>query len=96
MSDRIEPLDQGAATGTLSFEVTNVTRDDFVTVSDVQPTLPARAVAHALAAKMLLPQNTPWALRDEDTSVYLDDETAIGEQVSPGARLTVTPKAHLG
>jgi hypothetical protein len=43
-----------------------------------------------------LPENVPWALRDEQTSAYLDDARPIGEQLHPGARVTVTPKTHLG
>jgi hypothetical protein len=96
INEGIEARPQSPPPGALSFEVTNVTMHDSFTVSDVQPSLPARALAEALAAKMSLPQNTPWALRDDTTSEYLDDEKPIGEQVSPGARLTVTPKAHLG
>jgi len=87
---------EGSITSTLSFDVSNVTMDDSFTVRDVQASLPARAVAESLAVQMALPQNTPWALRDDETCVYLDDDLSIGEQISPGASLTVTPKTHLG
>jgi hypothetical protein len=85
------------ATGpVISFEATNCTGTETVSVTNVQATLPAGAVAAALADKMSLPPNTPWALRDDSRGVFLDDAKSIGEQVAPGAKLTVTPKAHLG
>ena len=94
--DAIEAVSGGVGTETLSFEVSNVTMDDAFTVNGVQASLPAGVVAQALAVQMSLPQNTPWALRDDQTSMYLEDDKPIGQQVVPGARLTVTPKAHLG
>ena len=82
---------------TLSFEATDVTGLRPVQVSDVQRSLPAGAVARALAAQMSLPDNVTWALRRDDTTgAYLDDEVPIGDQIEPDARLTVTPKTHLG
>jgi len=80
----------------ISFEVTNCTGTETVNVTGVQTTLPAGAVAAAVADKMSLPPNTPWALRDDTQGTFLDDDKPIGEQVAPGAKLTVTPKAHLG
>ena len=80
----------------LSFEVTDVTGTHTVVASDVQPSLPAGAVANALANRMSLPADVPWALRDDRTSVFLDDSLAIGDQIETDARLTVTPKTHLG
>ncbi|MBM4018185.1 MAG: hypothetical protein FJ288_07625 [Planctomycetes bacterium] len=85
-----------AAGSVINFEVTNCTGTETVNVTGVQATLPAGAVAAAVADRMSLPPNTPWALRDDSRGVFLEDEKAIGEQVVPGARLTVTPKAHLG
>jgi hypothetical protein len=79
-----------------SFEAADVTGMHRVVASDVQGSLPAGAVARALAARMALPDNVPWALRDEQTSAYLDDARPIGEQIATGAKVTVTPKTHLG
>jgi hypothetical protein len=63
----------------------------------VSPSTPAHSVARAAAARMSLPQDTPWLLRDEQTGAYLDDQKPIGDQVArTGSRLTVTPRAHLG
>lgn len=81
---------------TLGFEATDVTGMHHVAARDVQRRLPAGAVARALASRMALPDNVPWALRDEATSAYLDDDRPIGDQIEPEARLTLTPKTHLG
>jgi hypothetical protein len=43
-----------------------------------------------------LPDNVPWALRDDSTGSYLDPEEEIGKQISPGSTVAVTPKTHLG
>ena len=80
----------------LSFEAGDVTGTHSVIANDVQKTLPAGTVARALAARMSLPQNVPWALRNESTSTYLEDDKPIGDQLEPGAKVTVTPKTHLG
>jgi hypothetical protein len=82
--------------GTLRLEATDVTGTHTLVASDVQKTLPVGAVTRALASRMSLPANVPWALRDESTSVYLDDTRPIGDQIAPGARVTITPKTHLG
>ena len=81
---------------TLDFQVTDVTGNRQLDVSDVQATTPAGAVATALAERMALPDNVPWSLRDSRSRV-LDDRQPIGDQIGvSGERLTVTPKAHLG
>ena len=84
------------AAATFSFEASDVTGMHRVVASDVQRNLPAGAVARALAVRMSLPENVPWALRDETTSAFLDDDKPIGEQIELGAKVTVTPKTHLG
>ena len=85
--DRDEPL---------SFEVSDVTGTHNYVARGVEPALPAGAVARSLAEQMSLPANVPWALRDDDTSVYLDDDRPIGEQLGPNAKATISPKTHLG
>jgi len=80
----------------LEFEVTDVTGTHSVVAKDVEPTLPAGAVASALASRMSLPSDVPWALRDDRSSAFLDDSVAIGDQIQTNARLTVFPKSHLG
>jgi hypothetical protein len=59
-------------------------------------TAPASAVARALADRMRLPDDVSYALRDENSGAFLDENRPIGDQVRPGSRVTMTPKAHLG
>jgi hypothetical protein len=88
----------GAGTDVVRFEAADVTGTHRVVVDQVQASLPAGAVAQALAARMALPENVPWGLRDDSSCAYLDDQRPIGEQLRTGAdaKLTVTPKTHLG
>jgi hypothetical protein len=81
---------------TFTLEAMDVTGTQRVTAEDIQPSLPAESVARALAARMALPQNVPWALRSDTTGAFLEDRTPIGEQIEPGAQVTVVPKTHLG
>lgn len=60
-----------------------------------QRATPANAVAESLAEMLGMPADVPWALRDDRSSVYLDDRP-IGDQIEPGAQITVTPRTHLG
>jgi hypothetical protein len=80
----------------LTFEVTDVTESYQVTVSDVQRDLPAGAVAQTLAARLSLAEDVPWALRDDATGAFLEDDRAIGDQLTANAHVTITPKTHLG
>ena len=63
---------------------------------DVIPNLRAGDVTDSIVSLMSLPADVPWALRDDGSSVYLDSERPIGDQIEPGARVTITPKTHLG
>ena len=63
--------------------------------ADLQPTAPAGAVAQTLAQRMELPLDVPWALRN-DRGAFLDDDRQIGEQLKADAKVTLTPKTHLG
>lgn len=85
--------DSGRA-ATLAFEARSVAGHRRLDVSDVQPEMPAGRLAAALAESMGMPADVPWALRAG--SELLDDERPIGEQITPGERVTVMPKAHLG
>ena len=83
------------STPTLSLHVTDVTGTRNLPV-EVQRGLPAGAVARSLAARMRLDVSVPWALRDDASCTYLDDELPIGDQLEAEARATLTPKTHLG
>jgi hypothetical protein len=88
--------ESSGSTATLCLEATDVTGTHSVRVSDVQPAVPAGALASAIAARMSLPESVPWALRDDLSSMFLDDAAPIGEQIRSEAHLTLTPRTHLG
>ena len=81
---------------TIDFQASEVTGTRTIEARGVQRTLPAGSVAKALAARMSLPDDVPWGLRDDETSVYLDDSRPIGEQVRPKGRVVLSPRTHLG
>lgn len=83
------------STPTLSLHVTDVTGTRDLPV-EVQRGLPAGEVARSLASRMQLDGSVPWALRDDRSCTYLDDERPIGDQLEPEAQATLTPKTHLG
>jgi hypothetical protein len=85
-----------AASPTFSFRAEDVTGTFTIDAHDVQRSAPAGAVASALARQLSLPESVAWTLRSETTGAFLDDNRAIGEQLEPGARTTLTPKSHLG
>lgn len=95
MATRQEPAVSADNGDVLSLELADVTGSHSVVANDVQRALPAGAVARATANRFSLPENTPWALHD-DQGAFLDDEVAIGDQVDSGAKLWISPKAHLG
>ena len=78
----------------ITFEATSVTSNEAIEVS-FQRTAPAEAVARSLAHMLNMPTDSPYGLREDTESVYLDARP-IGEQLEPGARVTLTPKSHLG
>ena len=69
-------------------------------VVELDPQLRVGTVAETVAARLSLPADTAWALRDESTAAFLDDEKAIGDALETldetEPALVVTPKAHLG
>ena len=79
----------------LKLATRDVTGTHSFTVEDLDPGLPAGALARSLVSEMQLPADVPWALRSDTTSVFLDDDVAIGDQVEPDDSLTVTPRSHL-
>jgi hypothetical protein len=83
-----------ASSEMLLFQATNVTGTQEIPF-EFGRNLPARAVTDSIASRMALPEDVPWTLRDDDSSAYLDEERPIGDQIAPGARLTITPKTHL-
>ena len=94
----VTPKPNGAP-GLLSVRIRDVTGSRSATLT-LDPTLRVSAVADAVANRMSLPSDTTWALRDESTAAFLDDDKSIADALGPGARtevsLVATPKAHLG
>ena len=81
---------------TIRFTATDVTGTHSVEATDVQRNLPAGAVASALADRLGLPKDVPWALRSDTTSAHLDEDVAMGEQIETAANVTLFPRTHLG
>lgn len=99
----IAPTDSVAAAprrrnGNIRFHARDVTGTHEMEVTDIQRGTPSGAVAQSLAARMELPTNVPWSLRNDRTGVWLSDDVALDEQVQDDAeaQLTLTPKTHLG
>lgn len=78
----------------IRFNAHGVTGSEAVEV-EFQRSTPVDAVAQSLAEMLRMPADIPWGLRDDGSSVYLDDRP-IGDQIEPGAAVSLTPKTHLG
>ncbi len=91
-----ETVPSGAPPRTSAFrlQVTDVTGSTAFE-AELDPSARAGSVAQLLARQVELPSDVPWGLRD-DRGSFLDDERQIGEQVAADARVTLTPKTHLG
>lgn len=86
----------GTMTGNLlDFRAVNVTGTKEYAFS-VDPALMVDAVIEKVTEEMRLPDTSFYAFRDDGSSRYLDEKKSIGESIHPGARLTVTPRTHLG
>ena len=90
-----QPTDAATVPDAVSFLAGNVTGSHELPV-EFGAGVPVRAVADSLAHRMSLPGDVAWALRDDSSSMYLDDERPIGDQIAPGSHVTITPKTHLG
>jgi hypothetical protein len=79
----------------LNFLATDVTGQNSLHVDDVRRDVLTGAVVKALAARMSLPEDTPYSLYDGQGTV-LEDDRPIADQVKPGESVMIVPKAHLG
>lgn len=79
----------------LEFNASNVTGTSEVRM-DVPSRTPAAEVARLLASRMGLPEGIPYQLRSDALAEFLTDDQAIGDQIAPGASISVVPKSHLG
>lgn len=83
---------------TIRFHARDVTGTHEMDVEGIPRGTASGVVAQSLAARMELPTNVPWSLRNDRTGAWLKDDQALDEQVNDKveARLTLTPKTHLG
>jgi len=86
-----------ARTGKVSFTARDITGLHEVTVTDMPAAAPVSDVARSLANRLNLPPNVPWSLRNDRSGEYLKDDADLASQVpEEGAKLTITPRTHLG
>jgi hypothetical protein len=78
----------------LAFQAANVTGTQQIPL-EFGHSLSVRTVTDSIVNRMSLPDDVSWALRDDGSSAYLDEDRPIGDQIESGAHLTITPKTHL-
>lgn len=82
---------------TISFTVRDITGLHEITVDDMPADAPAGEVARSLANRLNLPTNVPWSLRSDTSAEYLKDDDDLASQLpETGAKLTISPRTHLG
>lgn len=79
----------------LSFLASSITGSMSIPV-EVDGELTVSSVTESIANRMALPDDVAWALRDDGKGAYLDDTRSIGSQITPGSKVSITPKTHLG
>ena len=82
-------------TENLPFRASNITGTQYLDV-EFGRDLSVRSVTDSIVHRMALPTDVTWTLRDDSSSVYLDDDRPIGDQLARDANVTITPRAHLG
>ena len=83
-----------ASSEVLAFQAANVTGTQEILI-DIGSGVSVRSVTDSIAHRMALPDDVAWTLRDDGSSGYLDEQRPIGDQIKPGAHVTITPKTHL-
>ena len=82
---------------TISFTARDITGVHEITVDDMPADAPAGDVARSLANRLNLPTNVPWSLRSDTSAEYLKDDVDLASQLpETGAKLTISPRTHLG
>lgn len=79
----------------LSFRASNVTGTRLLDLQ-VDRATPANRVAGEIAEMMKLPDDVSWVLRSDRSAAFLDESRPIGDQLTPGAQVTLAPRTHLG
>ena len=81
----------------ISFTARDITGVHEITVDDMPADAPAGDVARSLANRLNLPTNVPWSLRSDTSAEYLKDDVDLASQLpETGAKLTISPRTHLG
>lgn len=83
-----------ASSEVLAFQAANVTGTQEIPI-EIGRGVSVRSATDSIAHRMALPGDVAWTLRDDGSSGYLDEEKPIGDQIRPGAHVTITPKTHL-
>ncbi|HEX6813626.1 MAG TPA: hypothetical protein VF384_18550 [Planctomycetota bacterium] len=78
------------------FRISDVTGTFSREADSYDPRMSVAAVGADLTRDIAWAKSTPWALRDDSRGEYLDEARPIGEQITPGADLVLTPRTHLG
>ena len=82
---------------TISFTARDITGLHEIVVDDMPAEAPAGEVARSLANRLNLPTNVPWSLRSDTSAEYLKDDMDLASQLpETGAKLTISPRTHLG
>ena len=83
--------------GSISFTARDITGQHEISVDNMPSDAPAGEVARALANRLNLPANVPWSLRSDTSVQYLKDDVDLASQLpETGAKLTISPRTHLG
>lgn len=91
------PATQATRSGRISFTARDITGLHEITVDDMPADAPAGEVARSLANRLNLPTNVPWSLRSDTSAEYLRDDQDLASQLpETGAKLTISPRTHLG
>lgn len=98
LQDKPVVMDAPPAAGLFAFRARDVVASQEIQVSDIARGTPAGAVAQSIAARLSLPTDVPWALRNDRTGTWLRDDVPIDAQLreDADASITIVPKAHLG
>lgn len=81
----------------MSFTARDITGLHEITVTDMPAAAPVGEVARSLANRLNLPANVSWSLRNDRGGDYLKDDADLGKEIpAEGAKLTITPRTHLG
>jgi len=96
-TEEVLPTTRSGGSRTVSFTARDIAGLNEITVTDMPGEAPVGDVARSLANRLNLPTDVPWSLRNDRSGEYLKDDADLASQVQEaGAKLTMTPRTHLG